>query len=58
MIVEWNYGTANQEHPPVRGDKEKVTSNMPLWLALLKGNIHLVIDVIVRVAKLRTSRRR
>jgi len=23
MIVEWNYGTANQEHPPVRGDKEK-----------------------------------
>jgi hypothetical protein len=38
--------------------KKRIILNMPLWLAMLNENIHLVVDEIKQVAKLSTSRRR
>jgi hypothetical protein len=60
ITTSWN-GTVAQTQPITStcgARKKRITLNMPLWLAMLNENIHLVVDEIKQVAKLSTSRRR
>jgi hypothetical protein len=55
--VEWNYGPADHEHLHMQGYNEKAKIKRAAPAGDAEWDIHLVIDVINQVAKLRTRRR-